>query len=546
MSFCKTLIIGVSLVWGSAIVQAAPVQVPAQEGLTPADRALLADYARDTWRSIAALAECGNLPADSLRRNDSGWVAEGLTSPTNIASYLWSIVAAEDLHLITSEEAGRRLGQGLATLGGLERSHGFFFNWYDHATGARSKFWPDGRVCRPFLSVVDNGWLAAALIVVGNTRPEHRPATDAILQTMDFAFFYNPYDPADPTGHPGLLRGGYWTDDNTYSGFHYGALNTEPRIASYIGIARGQLPAEHYYRMFRTSQAPQPVPPAGLNTYAGVPVSEGTLSYRGMQFVPSWDGTMFEALMVSLLVPEADWAPRSWGANHPLYVRAQIEYGLRDAQLGFWGVSPASTPSGGYAAYGVAALGVRTHSEQSTCPREGVIAPYASFLALSFAPKETLANLRSLSEKFPVYDSFGFHDSVNVITGQVADRVLILDQGMILAALSNSIGSDVLRRNFCTGAFEATIRPLISQESFDTRLDSASNLFEKEENGEVDSLGHLPPQPLDRLQISGRSRYGKHHLFEGILAAAGVSAVIASRVRVLKGDRSSPIPSSPK
>jgi len=543
MSFCKIAIIGVSLVWSSAMVEAAPAQIPAPGGLTPADRALLADYARDTWRSIAEISDRGSLPADSLRRGDSGWVAEGLTSPTNIAAYLWSIVAAEDLHLITSEEAGRRLGQCLTSLAALERSHGFFFNWYEPSTGARAHVWPGGGVCRPFLSVVDNGWLAAALIVVGNTRPEHRPATDAILQTMDFAFFYNAFDPAVPIGHPGLLRGGFWPDDNTYSGFHYGALNTEPRIASYIGISRGQLPAEHYYRMFRTSQAPLPVPPQGLNTYAGVPVSEGTLSYRGIQLVPSWDGTMFEALMVSLLVPEADWAPRSWGANHPLYVRAQIEYGLRDAQLGFWGLSPACTPGGGYAAYGVAALGVRTHSEQSTSPREGIIAPYASFLALSFAPTETLANLRSLSEKFPVYGSFGFHDSVNVITGQVSDRVLILDQGMILAALSNSIGSDALRRNFCTGLVETTIRPLIAQESFDTRLDPTSSLLEADQPAVVDALGLLPSQPVDRLQVSGRSRYGKQHLFEGILTAAGVSAVIACRVRVSKGDRSSTIPS---
>ena len=48
--------------------------------------------------------------------------------------------------------------------------------------------------------------------------------------------------------------------------------------------------------------------------------------------------------MVSLLVPEAEWAPRSWGTNHPLYVRAQIEYGLQDAQLGYWGLSAASAP----------------------------------------------------------------------------------------------------------------------------------------------------------------------------------------------------------
>jgi hypothetical protein len=545
MSFCKIAIIGISFVWGSAVVMAAPAPAPGAGVIELADRALLADYARDTWRSIEALSERGALPADSLRRNESGWVVEGLTSPTNVAAYLWSTIAAEDLHLISSEESGRRVGQTLSSLAQLERSHGFFYNWYEPSTGARARVWPGGGVFRPFLSVVDNGWLAAALIVVGNTRPEHRAAADAILQTMDFGFFYDPFDPADPIGHPGLLRGGYWPDDNTYAGFHYGALNTEPRIASYVGIARGQVPPEHYYRMFRTSQAPLPNPPLGVNTYAGVPVSEGTLSYRGIQFVPSWDGTMFEALMVSLLVPEADWAPRSWGANHPLYVRAQIEYGLRDAQLGFWGLSAACTPGGGYTAYGVAALGVRTHGEQGTRPREGIIAPYASFLALPFAPAETLANLRSMSEKFPVYGAFGFHDSVNVLTGQVSDRVLILDQGMILAALSNAIGSDVLRRGFCVGPVEATIRPLIAQESFDTRMDSPSNLIKEtvDDREESDALGLLPPQPVERSIVSGHPRYGKQHLFEGILTAAGV-AVIACRVRVSKGHRTSTVPSS--
>src|SRR5262249_52235052 len=162
-----------------------------------------------------------------------------------------------------------------------------------------------------------------------------------------------------------LLLGGYWPDTNTFASFHYGALNTEPRIASYIGIARNELPREHYYRMFRASEDPPAdrTARAGAGAlssrYAGVAVNEGALDYRTTQVVPTWDGTMFEALMVPLFVPEADWAPRSWGVNHPLYVQAQIEYGLRDAQLGYWGISASSSPSGGYAAYGVAALSVR-------------------------------------------------------------------------------------------------------------------------------------------------------------------------------------------
>ncbi len=86
--------------------------------------------------------------------------------------------------------------------------------------------------------------------------------------------------------------------------------------------------------MFRSSSAPSREIKAGINTYAGVLVNEETLSYRAMQIVPTWDGTMFERLMVSLLVPEAEWAPQEvGGTNHPLYVRAQIEYGLNDADL---------------------------------------------------------------------------------------------------------------------------------------------------------------------------------------------------------------------
>ncbi len=295
--------------------------------LGPEDRALLATYARDTWRSIAAMADRGTLPDDTLRWTERGWVGSGLTSPTNIAAYLWSIVAAEDLRLISRAEAGARLGPALATLDRLERAHGFFFNWYDTRTGERVRIWPGGSPVRPFLSTVDNGWLAAALMVVGNTRPEFRGATDTLLAAMDFGFFYTPYDAADAVAHPGLLRGGYHTDDATYTGFHYGMLNTEPRIASYLGIARGELPAEHYYRMTRAGSVFRPTRGAPTRIYGGASVVEGWQKYRGRRVIPSWDGTMFEALMVPLFVPEADWAPRSWGRNHPLYVRRRSSMG---------------------------------------------------------------------------------------------------------------------------------------------------------------------------------------------------------------------------
>ena len=228
-------------------------------------------------------------------------------------------------------------------------------------------------------------------------------------------------------------------------------------------------------------------------------------------------------------------------------MKAQIEYGLRDAQLGYWGLSAACTPGGGYGAYGVAALGVRTHNDHSTRPREGIIAPYASFLALPFAPAETLINLRGLAEKFPVYDNtFGFRDSVNVLTGQVSDRVLILDQGMILAVLDNVIGGDVLRRGFCAGPVEATIKPLIAQERFSARLGTPSSSH-KGSNPEGDSLvsasssssssssasASLPVLLSSPARTSPRDlpRSSTQHLFEGFLAVAGLSAVLVRRAR---------------
>lgn len=433
----------------------------------PDERALLSSYASATWGSIAALGERGELPADGLRKTGEGWVDNGLTSPTNVAGYLWSTLAAEDLGLINRAEADRRIGQTLTSLAKLERSHGFFFNWYDVRTGHRAGVWPGGGVVRPFLSSVDNGWLAAGLMMVGNARPELRPAVDALLGPMDFRFFYDPFDAADPSAHPGLLRGGFYADDGTYASFHYGMLNTEPRIATYVGIARGDLPADHYYRMSRGGRHQTQGP---TRLHDGVAVHETAQNYAGVRVVPSWDGTMFEALMVALFVPEVEWAPQSWGRNHPLYVRAQIDHGMTEAKLGYWGISASCDPAGGYHAYGIPGIGASQFGCPSAAPRVGVITPHAAFLALPYAPAEAMANLRALTAGFPVYGPYGFFDSVNVLTGQVSDSVLVLDQAMILAAIEGAIGGDVLRRGFSLGAVETAVRPLMASEAFEVGI----------------------------------------------------------------------------
>ena len=251
---------------------------------------------------------------------------------------------------------------------------------------------------------------------------------------MDFGFFYDPHDPSDPIKHPGLLHLGYWTDDRSFAG-SYGMVNTEPRIASYIGIARGQLPPEHYFRIGRCRQSwrgPQQPGPQETRPHRGVEVFESHYTYLGMRIVPSWGGSMFEGPDgAPVRTEEARWAPRSWRVNHTLYVRAQIEHGRAEARAGYWGFSPASKPEGGYGNYGVDALGADPDGYHSS----GVVTPHASFLALPLAPHEAVVNLRALEETFPIYGAYGFHDSVNVSTGVVSPCVLALDNGMIMAAL---------------------------------------------------------------------------------------------------------------
>ena len=106
-------------------------------------------------------------------------------------------------------------------------------------------------------------------------------------------------------------------EDVVYTGHHYGAFNTEPRIASYIGIALGQIPAVHYFGPWRTFPDtcdwswPEQKPVGEWRTYLGVDVFEGTYRYDDQLVVPTWGGSMFEALMVPLVVPEENWGRRA-------------------------------------------------------------------------------------------------------------------------------------------------------------------------------------------------------------------------------------------
>jgi hypothetical protein len=476
----------------AVVVAPASTSGAASADLTTAQRATLLGYARDTWASFVAMVNPDTgLPSDSL---DADGTQSVQTSTTNIGAYMWSTVVAERLGIIGHAEAVARLDQTLSSLETMERYQpsGQYYNWYDHTTGAKLTAWPPtGAPLTPILSSVDNGWLATAIHVVAGTVPELSDRATSLFASMHFGFYYQPnvnrilFHYAPSTGDAPCC---------------YDTIVSESRIASYIGIATGEIPAKEYFGSWRTFPEtcdwswPETNPVGFHRTYLGVDVFEGAYQYENFRVVPGWGGSMFEALMPALFVPEEKWGPRSWAINHPLTVAAQIHHGLVDAGYGYWGFSPSNIPEGGYNAYGVDAIGMNPEgypsNEDNTfvdhgfagCGRDpkpdpppsaytnGVVTPHAAFLALRWAPNAVLADLAKLKADFGIYDKWGFRDSVNVDTGTVSGTVsggyLSLDQGIIMASIGNALANDVLRDAFATKPFRKVLQPIVGMETF--------------------------------------------------------------------------------
>jgi hypothetical protein len=469
------------------LVGAGPVPVSASESSS----ARLHRYATATWRSFVAMVDTpSGLPTDQLHADGTTDVQ---TSTTNIGAYLWSAVAAERLRIIGHHQLVRRLSRTIGSLEQMERHQpdGQFYNWYDHRDGSKLTVWPpSGEPLDPILSSVDNAWLATGLRIVSNSVPELRDRAAAIYRSMDFGFYYVPdqnrilfhYSPAQGTGP-----------------CCYDTLVSESRIADYIGISKGDLPRKEYYGRWRTfpdtcDYSFQETRPSGFHrVYDGVRVYDGAYPYQRNRITPSWGGSMFEALMPSLFVPEERWGAASWRQNHPLTVDAQIDHGLHVAGYSAWGFSPSNTPEGGYGAYGVDAAGMDPNgmpsNEDSTlvdhgfagCPgrdpvpdpprsayTNGVVTPHAAFLALRYRPAQALTDLARLEAVPHMYGRWGFRDSVNLTTLHPSGSYLSLDQGMVMAALGNALGDDVIRRAFVTPSLRKAIRPVLGVEEFAT------------------------------------------------------------------------------
>ncbi len=117
-----------------------------------------------------------------------------------------------------------------------------------------------------------------------------------------------------------LLSIGYRVAEGTLDPSCYDLLASEARLASFIAIAKGDMPARHWFRLGR----------------AVTPVAHGAA-------LISWSGSMFEYLMPSLVMRAP--AGSLIEQTSRLIVRRQIDYGATPRRaLGHFG-SPPTMPA---------------------------------------------------------------------------------------------------------------------------------------------------------------------------------------------------------
>ena len=246
---------------------------------------------------------------------------------------------------------------------------------------------------------------------------------------MDFAFLYDPaYD---------LLAIGYNVSERRRDPGYYDLLASEARLASFILIARDQLPQEHWFALGRQ-----------LTTHAGAIA------------LLSWSGSMFEYLMPLLVMPTYEHTLLDW--TYRAVVVRQIEYGRQRGVP--WGVSEScynATDAHGvfqYGAFGVPGLGLKRGLADDL-----VIAPYASVLALMVMPREACRNLEALAEK-GYGGAYGLYEAIDFSPARMPrDKGGVLlrsymahHQGMSLLALAHLLLDCPMQRRFLSNpAFKA-------------------------------------------------------------------------------------------
>jgi cellobiose phosphorylase len=308
---------------------------------------------------------------------------------------------------------GSRLAEAQGRLAGLERGPTLReVSALEHVLGPESAGEPEA---------------TRALRLAGGRARQRLVEIEALAQqgeklaAMDFSFLFNT--------QRDLFSTGFNVAERRLDPGYYDLLASEARLCSYVAIALGQVPQDHWFSLGRL-----------------------LIASRGEPALVSWSGSMFEYLMPLLVMPS--YENTLLDSTCKAAVRHQIDYGNL---IGVpWGISESCYNltdvdlNYQYRAFGVPGLGLKRGLSEDM-----VVAPYASALALMVDPVEACENLQRLASEGRA-GAYGFYEAVDYTpsrmppdeTSVTIRSFMVHHQGMSLLALANLLRDNSMQRRF--------------------------------------------------------------------------------------------------
>ncbi len=243
---------------------------------------------------------------------------------------------------------------------------------------------------------------------------------EQLIREMDFRFLLD--------RRRKLLSIGYDVEAGKLQSACYDLLASEARLATFVAVAKDDIPQESWFQMSRSH-----------------------VVVDGRPVLRSWTGTMFEYLMPGLWMRA--YPDTMLERSQEAAVRAQQSYAF-DKQVP-WGISESAyaeiDEQGNYSyrAFGVPQLAIQQDEDRL------VVAPYATMLALAVDPAAAIKNLRWMTRK-GWFGAYGFYESAD-FTPQHPKRhqryVLVRSwmthhHGMSLLSIANFLKSGMVQNWF--------------------------------------------------------------------------------------------------
>ncbi len=286
------------------------------------------------------------------------------------------------------------------------------------------------------------------------------------------------------------------TDRRRDAGF-YDLLASEARLGSYVAIAQGQVPKDHWFSLGRLL----------------VPSSSGPT-------LVSWSGSMFEYLMPRLVMP--DYENTLLSRTCAAAVRHQIEFGrLRGVP---WGISESGYHRTDvhlnyqYRAFGVPGLGLKRGLADDL-----VIAPYATMMALMVAPREACENLQRLASEGRE-GAYGFYEAVDYTPSRLPPgessatirSFMAHHQGMGLLGILFLLRDRPMQRRFMSSPLLKAADLLLQERAPRTGAGVFATNLELEESGplsgEVGGVMRVFTNPSSRMPEVHLLSNGSYHV----------------------------------